>query len=213
MRKIITINGLAASGKGTIARTFAKKYGWRYVDMGIIFRAIAYAIMVKKAKTIKEAGMKIKYLWKDGKTEILLNGKNILKDITTPTISMLTAKLSSDEGNLKEMSKIAEKIADIGTDFICDGRNAGTTIFPEANIKIFVYADIRTRAKRRQEDNEKLGFKMKLGDVLNLLVIRDRIDSERNYGKAEIPKEAVRLNTDALSPDESADLIWSFVKK
>lgn len=213
MRKIIAISGLAASGKGTIARAFAKKYGWRYVDIGLIFRAIVYAIMIKKANTIREAGKKIEYRWKDGKTEVLLNGKNILKDIITPTISMLTSKLSSDEKNLKEMSKIAEKIADQGTDFICDGRNAGTTIFSNADMKVFVRAELSTRAKRRQEDNEKLGFKMKVGEVMNLLKLRDQIDSERQFGKADKPKEAIEINTDVLSAEESADLIWSFVKK
>jgi len=212
MRKIIAISGLAASGKGTIARTFARKYGWRYVDLGLIFRAITYALENKKARTIKEAGKMIEYRWKKGEVAVLLKGRNILKDILTPGIALKTAKLSYDEKNLKEISKVAERIADQEGDLICDGRNAGTTIFPNADLKIFVSANILTRAKRRQKDNEKLGFKMRFGDILNLLETRDRIDSERIFGSSKKPKGALEINTDVIPPEETADLIWSFIK-
>ena len=205
MRKVVTLCGLAGSGKGTIARMFANRYGWKYVDIGLIFRAIAYT-----SDTFRE----FSYLWEQGRARIVYHGwagdKDITQDLQSEEIAQKAARMAAN--SLDQMIEIAERILAGKDNLICDGRNAGTTIFPNAKYKFYATASAEVRAKRRQKDLQALGYQAEYQDVLRDIKKRDRIDSERIRGKAEKPKDAIELDTERLSVEKSVELIALIAK-
>ncbi len=204
--KVITICGLAGSGKGTIAKTFARKYGYEYADIGLIFRAIAHT---------SDTYRPFSYYWDGEKANIVYHGftrdRDITKELLTEEVAKRTAKMASYGKNLDSMTKTAESILAGKRNLICDGRNAGTTIFPNARFKFYAFASIEVRAKRRWQDLISLGYEVEYQDVLRDMKNRDRIDSERVKGKAERPRGAIDLNTEELSVEQSVEVIFKAV--
>jgi cytidylate kinase len=212
MRKIVAISGLAASGKGTVSKGVAKLTGFKYYDIGLLFRFGTYLIqkgLVKDLSDVKE-GDKFFYLGNGDKSKIIFNGNDITRELISSDISMKTAELASTKKGLKELSKFAEKVIPENENIVCDGRSAGITIFPNADLKFFTQASLETRIMRRYNDLIGEGYKTTLDQVTEDIKARDELDMKRRI----IPrKNVIILDTEALPKGESAKIIASMIEK
>lgn len=214
----IAISGPAASGKGTIARRLANATGIGYVDLGLLFRLGAFAFETKRASNLDELlelirSGSITYVWTEGKAITTWQEEDITTLLLTQEVAHKTSVLASDEIQQEGLIKIANLVLTTFKDVVCDGRNAGTTILPDADFKFFVTASLEERARRRHLDLLRLGETTSYKEVLDQLQERDRRDAERSSNPLVIPHGAIVLETDARSVEESTRFILEVVKK
>ncbi len=188
---IIALDGLAGSGKGTVARLLAKEIGWPYLDIGLIFRFVAWY----GDKFGKEA------LYKE-------NGTIIYRDEVCELRSETYALKAAEEAarNFDELAEVARRLAKQWPNFVCDGRGAGTAIF-EADFLFCLETSEVERASRRANQT---GVSYK--EALEAIGERDRRDYERDRHPFRIPVSAVVINTSLLSPDECVAKIRGIVE-
>lgn len=216
MRKqlIITIDGPAGAGKSTMAKLLASKLRFHYLDTGALYRAITLktiqnrirfsdkqAISELVAKTKLEINFpSYKRQGYKGKEKILMDNKDISKEIRTPQLSTTVSKISSSRIVRTEMVNLQRKIAR-GKDIVCEGRDMGSVVFPDAQIKIYLDASIEERAKRRYKESrllfpeKRLSFKRILNDIL----MRDYKDTHRKTAPLVKPHNSFYIDTTDLS--------------
>lgn len=153
----ISICGPAAAGKGTIARAFAVEAGIDYVDLGLLFRLGAFALATKKVVRLEELPVLVKsgtvsYAWTNGKAVIFWQGEDVTDRLVSQEIAHQTSVLASDPGHQEALTEIANCVLGIRPDVVCDGRNASSTILPDADHKFFITARLEERARRRHLD-------------------------------------------------------------
>jgi cytidylate kinase len=213
----ITISGPAASGKGTIARRLATEATLEYVDLGLVFRLGAFALKTRRVNDLVDLlrlvqDGRVAYTWTENKATIIWGGEDITNLLLTQEVAHKTSVLASDELQQEKLTKIANHILAAFEDVVCDGRNAGTTILPDADYKFFVTASLEERARRRYLDLLRLGENVSYEDVLGQVRERDRRDAERSSNPLIVPSGAIVLETDARSVDESVRFILEVIK-
>lgn len=149
----VAISGPAASGKGTIARRFATETGIGYVDLGLLFRFGAFALDTGKIKRLRELpnlfqNRSVEYIWAEGKAVIMWQGESITAFLLSQKIAHQTSVLASDDDQQQILTEIANNVIQTFKDVVCDGRNAGTTILPNADYKFFITARLEERVRR-----------------------------------------------------------------
>ena len=210
----ITISGPAGAGKGTIARAFARATGIPYVDFGLIFRLAAYAMREKMIDSLSELSSpgflaRVEYRWEDGEAVVLADGKNVTKLLASQSVAQLASRLAAD-GGLELMSAFAVSAAEAET-VVCDGRNAGTTIFPDAEYKFHITADATIRAERRYQDLIALGHQVSQEEVLVSIRERDTRDQNREFGPLTIAVGAIVIDSGRMSVEECVQRMRSVV--
>jgi cytidylate kinase len=213
----IAISGPAASGKGTIARRLATEATLGYVDLGLVFRLGAFALKTRRVNDLVDLlrlvqDGRVAYIWTGNKAMIIWGGEDITNLLLTQEVAHKTSVLASDELQQEKLTKIANHILAAFEDVVCDGRNAGTTILPDADYKFFVTASLEERARRRYLDLLRLGENVSYEDVLGQVRERDRRDAERSSNPLIVPSGAIVLETDARSVDESVRFILEVIK-
>jgi len=213
----IAISGPAASGKGTIARRLATEATLGYVDLGLVFRLGAFALKTRRVNDLVDLlrlvqDGRVAYIWTGNKATIIWGGEDITNLLLTQEVAHKTSVLASDELQQEKLTKIANHILAAFEDVVCDGRNAGTTILPDADYKFFVTASLEERARRRYLDLLRLGENVSYEDVLGQVRERDRRDAERSSNPLIVPFGAIVLETDAQSVDESVRFILEVIK-
>ena len=213
MRKIIiAIDGFSACGKSTTAKEAAKALGYRYIDSGAMYRAVTYYFLehhvsLTNPKEILNALSEIKitfHINAKGFSETFLNGLNVEKKIRKMRISENVSQVSA----IKEVRvAMVEQQRKLGKErgIVMDGRDIGTVVFPDAELKIFLTADILVRASRRQQellDKEEL---VELDDIVANLKKRDEIDSTRAESPLVKATDAVEIDTTNVTIDEQVD--------
>lgn len=219
MRKIaIAIDGPAGAGKSTMARACAKALGYLYVDTGAIYRTVGYYMRLMGigpkdkdgiARLIDEVNIEIRY--EDGVQHMILNGTDVTDEICTPEMSMYASGVSAQpcvRAFLLDMQRELARTQNV----VMDGRDIGTVVLPDAQVKIFLTADIRVRAERRLAELQAKGEKTSLQKVLAEMQARDKQDSERAAAPLRQAKDAVLLDTSALTPEAAVDAILSIVR-
>ena len=216
---IIAIDGPAGSGKSTSAKLIAKKLGYVYIDTGAMYRAITHLALEQEAindesRIIELArNCKIDLEYKDGEVIVLLNGKNISKEIRSAEVNSHV----SDVSKISEVRKVlVEKQREMGAKgkgVVMEGRDIGTVVFPNADVKIFLTASLDIRANRRTKEYNENGSKVLMDDVKNNLSSRDKIDSSRNDSPLTKASDAVEVDTTNVTIDEQVNLILEEVKK
>ena len=213
MRKIaIAIDGPAGAGKSTMARACAKALGYLYVDTGAIYRTVGYYMRLDKdgiARLIDEVNIEIRY--EDGVQHMILNGKDVTDEIRTPEMSMYASGVSAQpcvRAFLLDMQRELARTQNV----VMDGRDIGTVVLPNAQVKIFLTADVRVRAERRLAELQTKGEKTSLQKVLAEMQARDKQDSERAAAPLRQAKDAVLLDTSALTPEAAVDAILAIVR-
>ena len=214
----IAIDGPAGAGKSTMARACAKALGYLYVDTGAIYRTVGYYMRLMGigpkdrdgiARLIDEVNIEIRY--EDGVQHMILNGTDVTDEIRTPEMSMYASGVSAQpcvRAFLLDMQRELARTQNV----VMDGRDIGTVVLPDAQVKIFLTADVRVRAERRLAELQAKGEKASLQQVLAEMQARDKQDSERVAAPLRQAKDAVLLDTSALTPEAAVDAILSIVR-
>lgn len=214
----IAIDGPAGAGKSTMARACARALGYLYVDTGAIYRTVGYYMRLMGigpkdrdgiARLIDEVNIEIRY--EDGVQHMILNGTDVTDEIRTPEMSMYASGVSAQpcvRAFLLDMQRELARTQNV----VMDGRDIGTVVLPDAQVKIFLTADIRVRAERRLAELQAKGEKTSLQKVLAEMQARDKQDSERAAAPLRQAKDAVLLDTSALTPEAAVDAILSIVR-
>ena len=215
---VVAIDGPAGSGKSTSAILVAQKLGYLYIDTGAMYRAITFLALQKNLqnekdiiKLAEQTDLKIDFF--DGKTKVFVNGIEITESIRTPEVN---AKVS-DVSKIKDLRKIlVKKQREMGSKdrgVVMEGRDIGTVVFPEADVKIFMTASIDARAERRMKEYIDKGIDISLEEVKKNLLNRDEIDSGRDVSPLTMAPGAVKVDTSRVSIAEQVNIIIEEVKK
>lgn len=213
---IIAIDGPSASGKSTTAKGVAERLGITHLDTGAMYRATTYGIIesgidLNNLQSIHEflKNMALKF---DSLNHIWINGKDVSKKIRTNKISSSVSAVSAVPAVRFKMVEIQRSIAK-GKDCVLEGRDIGTVVFPNADFKFFLIADILVRAKRRLKDLEKIGEESTLNDLINDIEKRDVSDSSRDISPLVQAEDAISINTSNLTINEQIDKIVQIITK
>ncbi len=215
----IAIDGPAGAGKSTFAKRLAKDLGFVYVDTGAIYRSVGLfafknGIAIEDIEKVAEClgDVKIEVSYDDGGTQhVMLNGSDVSKEIRLPEISTYASAVSA-------LPQVREFLLNLQRDFakrynvIMDGRDIGTVVLPDADLKIFLSASIEARAKRRYNELLEKNIKTTFEEVESDMVARDEHDSHRAVAPLRQAKDAVFVDTTDLSLEESFNLLRKIVK-
>ena len=224
MRKItIAIDGHSSTGKSTIAKQLAKELGFVYVDSGAMYRAVTLYAMQNgyitpnnfDAKGLIDSLEKIKLNFKFnndlGFAEMYLNTVNVENEIRSMEVSNLVSKVSTIPEVREQLVKQQHQIAQ-NNNVVMDGRDIGTVVFPDAELKLFITASAEVRAKRRFEELKAKGDKVKFEDVLKNVEERDYIDSTRENSPLIKADDAIEIDNSYLSKEAQFEKIMQLVK-
>jgi cytidylate kinase len=211
--RIITIDGPAGAGKSTVAKEIAKRFGFIHLDSGAIYRTIGVVckereIDLEDEKAIVELAQTLNIEFKEGK--VFLNGEEITEKIRTPEAGFLASKVAQ----LKEVREVVVRILRSmakGKKIVIDGRDAGTYIFPEAELKIYLTASPKERAKRRYKELKEKGFEVSFESVLKEVIERDERDKNRDFAPLTIPEGALIIDTTGKNIEEVIRSISKFL--
>lgn len=216
----IAIDGPSGAGKSTISRKAAEKFGFIYVDTGAIYRTIGLATKIHGVSLDDTAAvvallptLEIELKYNDaGEQHMYLDGNDVSRDIRLPEVSMLASKVSAIpevRAFLVDMQRgMAEKY-----DVIMDGRDIGTVILPNAELKIFLTADVRDRARRRYEELRAKGMEKPFDEVLAEMEQRDEQDTKRAAAPLKAAEDAVLLDTSGNTLEESIDEVCRLISE
>ena len=216
----IAIDVPSGAGKSTISRKAAEKFGFIYVDTGAIYRTIGLATKIRGVSLDDTAAvvallptLEIELKYNDaGEQHMYLDGNDVSRDIRLPEVSMLASKVSAIPAVrefLVDMQRgMAEKY-----DVIMDGRDIGTVILPNADLKIFLTADVRDRARRRYEELRAKGMEKPFDEVLAEMEKRDEQDTQRAAAPLKAADDAVLLDTSGNTLEESIDEVCRLISE
>ena len=196
--QIITIDGPAGAGKSTLAKEIAKRFGYVHLDSGALYRAIGYGcrelgVDLKDEEAVVRAAERFQIeLLPDGR--VVLNGRDVTERIRSPEGGILASQVAQYPGVREVVVKILRKLAR-GKKVVIDGRDAGTYIFPDAQLKIFLTASPEERARRRYRELLKKGYRVTYEDVLREVIERDKSDRNRKFAPLKVPERAVIIDT------------------
>lgn len=212
---IITIDGPAGSGKSSIAREVAKRLGYTFLDTGALYRAAAIAI--------DESGCSISdENWCDGvisrsrihlsSDRVFLNGRDITDEIRTPRISELASAVAVHPSVRAALLTIQRFLGEKGS-LVAEGRDTGSVVFPDADVKIYLDASGEERARRRQRELAQKGSVLDTGEVMADMQRRDQRDRQRDHSPLVIPQHAHVVDTTHLTLDQVLDRVLSIIRE
>lgn len=218
----IAIDGFSSTGKSTLAKQLAKHLGYIYVDTGAMYRAVALFAMqnnlisadsfdkVKLLNELKNIVLEFKFNTELGFAEMYLNGENVEKAIRTIEVSGFVSKVAEVS---EVRAKLVEQQQEMGKNkaIVMDGRDIGTVVFPDAELKIFMTASAATRAQRRYEELLQKGDSVTYEEVLKNVEERDYIDTHRDDSPLVMAEDAVEIDNSHLSREEQFDAVLDLV--
>ncbi len=212
--KIITIDGPSGAGKSTIARLLASTAGYTYIDSGAIYRGVAYAYKTRKnEETIEELLRDLPLSFEFGSdTRVTLSGKDISSEIRQPDISLLASSLSQKQVVRDYANAVQRKLARQGK-VVLEGRDTGSVVFPDADIKFYLDARPDERANRRYSELTMKGSGPVLSAVKEDMEKRDRNDSERAIAPLVVPPGAIVLDTTGTDVEGVLSMVLAHIEK
>lgn len=216
MSFVVAIDGPAGSGKGTVAKLISEKLGFINIDTGATFRCIALAMLQRDIK--KEEEDKIRELLdhidinmkSDG--TILLNGEIVTNRIRENDVNALVSPIAVIKIVRDKLLEVQRKIAE-GKNVVMEGRDIGTVVFPDADVKIYLDASPEERAKRRLKQNQEKGIDSSYKEVLQNIIDRDKRDSNREIAPLKQADDAIYLDSTNLSIEEVVEKITDIIKR
>lgn len=216
----VAIDGPSGAGKSTISRKAAELYGFIYVDTGAIYRTIGlasklYGIDADNSAAVVEMlpKLSIKMMYNDaGEQRMYLDGNDVSRDIRLPEVSMLASKVSAIpevRAFLIEMQRGMAREHDV----IMDGRDIGTVILPDADLKIFLTADAEDRARRRYDELTAKGVECSFDEVLADMIKRDEQDTARAAAPLKPADDAVLLDTSGNTLGQSIEAVCGLISE
>lgn len=217
----IAIDGPASAGKSTVAKIIAQKLNFTYIDTGAMYRAATWLAREHKLSYSDEKGIlaaidqeSIELKSEDGQQKVFVGGKDISQDIRTPDISAHVSQVSALAGVRAKMVGLQRQMAG-KMNVVMDGRDIGTTVLPDAEVKIFLIASAHSRAKRRMLDFKERGIKtnQSLEEIEQDISERDYKDSHRKISPLKKAYDAVEIDTTYMTIDQVVNAILSEIKK
>ncbi|MDM1408101.1 (d)CMP kinase [Myroides sp. DF42-4-2] len=225
MKKItIAIDGFSSTGKSTLAKALAKSLGYIYIDTGAMYRAVTLFAMRKgliSAKNFDQArlvelldtfDLHFEYNVAKGYADIYLNQENVEELIRTLEVSQFVSQIAAVSEVRKKLVE-QQQILGKSKGVVMDGRDIGTVVFPDAELKIFMTASPEIRAQRRFKELQEKDSKVVYEDVLHNVIERDQIDTSRQDSPLVKADDAVEVDNSNLSREEQFDLILQLVKE
>ncbi len=216
----VAIDGPAGAGKSTISRKAASELGYIYIDTGALYRTVGLNALRLGADIHSDEAviatltdeLKVELRFVDGEQRMFLGGEDVSADIRTPEASMAASRVSA-------VPKVREYLFDLQKELarnnncIMDGRDIGTVVLPDADVKIFLTASPEARAERRFKELTEKGMDVNYDDVLADMIKRDYDDSHRAIAPLKQADDAVLCDTSSLTLEESIDLVISTIKR
>ena len=215
----IAIDGPAGAGKSTIAKTLAKELGYVYVDTGAMYRAMAYFYLQKGINKDDEAaiteavdGADVTIRYENGVQQVLLNGENVTGCLRTEQVGNMASSTSVYPAVRTKLVALQQKLAKT-TDVIMDGRDIGTCVLPDAQVKIYLTASVETRAKRRYMELMEKGEPADLEKIAADIKERDYRDMHREMSPLRQAEDAVLVDSSAMSIVEVVSAIRAIAEE
>lgn len=215
----IAIDGPAGSGKSTIAKILSEKLGIVYIDTGAMYRTVAYYCMANGISTtngeaVEKAldSIKMEIKMNDGIQHMILNGRDV-------TGLIRTAEVGQGASNVGTFIPVRDRLVEMQQDMakkisvVMDGRDIGTVVLPNAEVKIYLNADVEERARRRLKEFQAQGRKETLCDVIEQIKQRDHNDMTREYNPLRKAENAVEIDTTGMSVENVADAVLKIVNE
>jgi CMP/dCMP kinase len=215
---IIAIDGPAASGKSTLAKYLADKLSFLYVDTGAMYRAITYYALEKNIvddeKAVIEAtrNINLRLDYSNGMTKVFVDGDDVTSNIRTPRVNARVSDISKIRDVRTELVKLQQKFGE-NNNLIVEGRDTTTVVFPNADLKIFLTADVGERARRRHLEFSEKGVEISLDEVEKSISNRDKIDSGREVSPLTKAEDAIVVDTTNLTIEEEIERIVKTVEE
>ena len=212
---VVTIDGPAGAGKSVSARELARRLGFRLVDTGALYRALTWAVRasgVDPANRDALAAVLDRTRVELVGDRVLVDGKDVTGELRTPEMSRLTSQLTALAPVRDKMTPLQRELAAHGR-VVLEGRDTGTVVWPEADVKFYLDADVDTRALRRHQELTARGVTIDVGAVRADVVERDRQDSERALAPLRKPPGAAVLDTSRLTIEEVVDRMVQVVER
>ena len=215
----VAIDGPSGAGKSTLARAAAERLGILYVDTGAIYRTIGLYVQRRGIDpkdtaavlaALPEVHIGMEYDG-DGAQRMLLNGEDVSADIRLPEISMYASAVSAIQGVRDFLMEMQRSLAREHS-VIMDGRDIGTVVLPDADVKIFLYADVEVRAKRRELELQQRGTPKPYDEVLREMEERDYNDTHRAAAPLRAADDAIMVDTSSMDFNASLDLLLDVIR-
>ena len=215
----IAIDGPAGAGKSTIAKKLARELDFIYVDTGAMYRAIAYFFIENGIESLDGinvkvlcAQMDIRISYEDGNQQVILNGKNVTSHLRDEAVGKMASNVAVN-GDVREKLLDLQKYIANEADVVMDGRDIGTKILPDAELKVFLTASVNVRAKRRYDELVAKGIESNLDEIKEDIRIRDERDMNREISPLCQADDAVLIDSSFMTIDEVVAKIISLYNK
>lgn len=216
---VIAIDGPSASGKSTTAKLVARRLGYIYIDSGAMYRAVTLAVLRSgvdpaDSSSVEDLACSLTIRFSrndDGSLQTLLDGEDVSNAIRTPDVTAMVSLVSAHSGVRRAMVELQRAMSREGG-VVLDGRDIGTVVFPHADVKVFMVADINARASRRKEDMVSMGEDLSVTAIAEDLERRDYLDSHREVSPLRKADDAVEIDTSNVSVEEQVEQVLALVQ-
>ena len=213
----IAIDGPAAAGKSTVAKVIAEQLSYIYIDTGSMYRAITYKALQQQVDMDNEEALVDLLVHMDLSLQQCLEGQKVFVDgqdvsevIRTPEVTGCVSKVAAYKGIREEMLCYQQKLASSGG-VVMDGRDIGTVVLPQAEVKIFMIASVEERAERRHKENISKGFPSDIEKLKEEIALRDKMDSEREISPLVKAEDAIEFDTTSLTKEEVIEKLLEII--
>ena len=211
----IAIDGPSASGKSTIADRLCYELDYKHLDTGAMYRCVA--LMAKQNNVDYTDEVQLKNMMDEIEIDftpegnVLLNGKDVTSEIHTDEISMLASTVSAEKAVREKLVKMQQDIAS-NKGYVMDGRDIGTVVLPDAEVKIFLTASVETRARRRFLENQERGISSNMRQLKKEIIDRDYQDTHRKLSPLKKADDAIEIDSSDMTIEEVVDTIMKIVE-
>ena len=215
----VAIDGPASSGKSTISKLIAKENHFVYLDTGAMYRVVTLAVLRNKISIDDHEAIEklvqtieIGFSMKDGKQSVFMNGEDVTDEIRSVEVTRNVSAVSALKEVRTRLVHLQREIAE-NHSIIMDGRDIGTVVLPQAEIKIFLVASVEERAKRRFIENQEKGIEMSYEELVEDIRRRDHIDSTRKESPLKKAEDAIEIDTTTMTIDDVVKTVTALIQK
>lgn len=216
--KVVAVDGPAGAGKSTISKLVAGRLGYTYIDTGAMYRAVALKVLESKLPLEDEEIMiaardvDIDLRNEDGVNKTYLDGRDVSTEIRTLEVSRSVSKVAAVGFVRERLTELQRAMAKRGG-VIMDGRDIGTVVLPDADVKIFLTASVAERARRRYDELKAKGLDVELGSIERDIAARDKLDSEREIAPLKQADDAILIDSTSMTIEEVADKMIELINR